>query len=147
MPAADFTRTGASTLVMWVRVAVAPALTFEATAAKNLPPNDASYGMSIGSDLHASYYTSMANAVGSSVLSLQTWHHLAMTWDGASTVTGYLDGAVDHTYATTGFAVDKATPFVIGDVNGSNFLTGDLDELAYYDRALSAAEVTALAHP
>jgi hypothetical protein len=145
-PAADFTRSGPATLAMWVRIAAAPA-SFEATAAKNLPPDDASYGMSIGSDLLASYYTSGANAVGNTPLSLDAWHHLAMTWDGTSTVIGYLDGQVDLQYTTSGFPLDGTAPFVVGDVNGSNDLVGDLDELAYYVRALSPNEISLLANP
>ncbi len=142
----DFTRHGASTLAMWVRVDSTPT-DFYATAAKNLPPDDASYGMSVGSDLRAAYYTSMAtDQIGNTPLTMGAWHHLAMTWDGSSTVLGYLDGTLDDDYSTTGFGLTSA-PFVIGDVNGGDDLVGDLDELVYYDRALSAAEVAALANP
>jgi hypothetical protein len=144
-PDADFTRTGPSTLAMWVRIGTAPA-TYEATIAKNLPPKDASYGMSIGSDLRTTYYTSGSKNVGSAVVSLGDWHQYTMTWDGSSTVAGYYDGVLDDQYTTTGFDV-ATTPLSIGAVNGSNNTSGDIDELAYYDRVLSQSEISALANP
>jgi hypothetical protein len=83
---------------------------------------------------------------GSATLSTSAWHHLAITWDG-QTVTGYLDGQPSTSNAGTALTIDPSMPLSIGMQGGLDGLVGDLDELAYYNRALSPAEVSALANP
>jgi hypothetical protein len=74
------------------------------------------------------------------------WHHLAGTWDG-TTKRLYIDGrqvaAVDATVQYDGHAV-----YLGGDQNTGNevlFWDGLLDDLRIYNRALSEAELAALA--
>lgn len=70
------------------------------------------------------------------------WHHVAVTWDGASKRL-YIDGALDGTMTAT--PVDSNLPFVIGaDVdNGAvtNRMLGTLDDLRFYNRTLTDADV------
>ncbi len=148
-PASAF-RPGAAgfTLATWVNVITPPddVVLFYALVAKGLPPDDASFGLSVtGSPLHASYYTSHHQADGSAPLALGTWHHVAMTWTPAS-VTGYVDGVQDVQQASGPLVFDD-TPLTIGRNNDANGLVGFFDELVYYDRALSATEVAALVTP
>lgn len=149
-PAIDFHPGPAGfTLATWVNVSTPPTApqTFYALVAKGLPPDDASFGLSVtGSPLHASYYTSQHQSNGTAPLAVGTWHHVAMTWTPTA-VTGYLDGVQDAQQASLPLVFDDAAPLTIGVDNDANGLVGLLDELAYYDRPLSATEIAALAAP
>jgi len=78
-----------------------------------------------------------------------SWHHLVQVWDGAEKrLRGYVDGmevynATDETmtsnlYVPEGFFVGR------DQLGNTRPLGGFVDELALYDRALSAAEVLEL---
>jgi subtilisin-like proprotein convertase family protein len=71
------------------------------------------------------------------------WHHLAMTKSGTSVIF-YVDGvAYPTTYSTT---FTFGTPVAIGargDTLGNSFW-GRIDELAFFNRALSAAEIQSI---
>jgi len=77
------------------------------------------------------------------------WRHVVMTYNGpGGRVAAYVDGAfVGERTGITG-APDPASdtsPFRLGMRGDSTYpLNGDLDEVAYYGRALTAAEVAAL---
>jgi hypothetical protein len=80
------------------------------------------------------------------VLSVGTWQHLAMTFDG-TTLTGYLNGAplasnpsVGASFNLAGVALSLAQSQI-----GENFFNGLLDDVRVYDRPLTSAEVAALA--
>jgi LruC domain-containing protein len=101
--------------------------------------------------LHMAFAGGDRALTGPSVLSLNTWHHLAATFDGA-TVRLFVDGAEVAALASTlPIAYDSGNvPLVIGDDINSGSLSnirwrGAVDEVALYDRALSAAELAALA--
>ncbi len=79
-----------------------------------------------------------ANVLGGAPLSLGVWHHLAFTWDG-TTKTVYQDGAFVDSSVT---GIDISTMGMsVGSINGG------IDEVTFYDRALTAAEVALLAMP
>ncbi len=82
-------------------------------------------------------------------LPLNAWSHLAVTYDGA-VITGYVNGVSVGTVAATGAlrAANPTTNLLIGNepqegsLQGAGFpWPGMLDEVAVYDRALTAAEV------
>jgi hypothetical protein len=78
-------------------------------------------------------------------LSLATWHHVAATYDGAS-ANIYIDGILDASKVATGaVANDTGAVWFAHSFFDITFLQGDLDELRWYSRALSAMEVAALA--
>jgi hypothetical protein len=97
-------------------------------------------------------------ATSPTAISLGSWHHIAFSADGAQ-LRLYVDGqqvaSVDYTgpvnvdpntpWISIGQRVvnDTNTPPVVPDANTS-VLFGGLDELALWDRALTASEVTAL---
>lgn len=76
------------------------------------------------------------------------WHHLTGTWDGQF-VNVYLDGALMQSSDSFGGNVDYQTYFlngdlIIGDVWGTQgpwHFPGDIDEVKYFDRALTAEDV------
>ena len=78
------------------------------------------------------------------------WHHIVSVGDGQS-VTIYLDGkpvvsggtAITDTYGTSTFPVNIGGGGIFDATD--NWFTGDVDEIAIYQRALSAAEVVGLA--
>jgi hypothetical protein len=76
------------------------------------------------------------------------WTHLAVTDDGAGTVRLFLNGAPITTNAAPG-AGKPATapaPTSLGRAGSypGQYVNGQLDEVAMYNRALSASEVLAL---
>jgi hypothetical protein len=72
------------------------------------------------------------------------WHHMAYTFDGRVNRL-YLDG-VERAMTTTAPNTGPATEVRLGAIhnNAENF-AGDLDDVRFYSRALSANEVRALA--
>ncbi len=83
-------------------------------------------------------------ATASPALALNTWTHVATTYDGA-TVRVYVGGVQVATRAVTGALQNGTGPLRIGG-NGvwpGEFFSGRIDEVRVYSRALSAAEVAA----
>jgi hypothetical protein len=79
--------------------------------------------------------------VGKSAVGLRQWRHLAVVSDGPS-VKVYLDGQVE--VHAEGPMPDLAMPrelFMAGRGDGAASWEGKLDEVAVYDRALSAEEI------
>ena len=86
-----------------------------------------------------------------SVLSLQTWTHLLLTWDGTMASSGvnlYKNGVLETRDITTEGATansDASNNLTIGsDASAGNYFDGTIDEVRVYNRALSAAEITQL---
>ncbi len=89
-------------------------------------------------------------------LKLRTWQHVAVCYkyvaNGTSVLQLYVDGKLQQSDNTAvGPAIQTALPFEIGHVKWSSayekFLFGRIDELRWYDRALTAQEVAELANP
>jgi|HubBroStandDraft_2_1064218.scaffolds.fasta_scaffold201031_1 hypothetical protein len=80
---------------------------------------------------------------------LQTWVHLAGTYDG-SQMRLYVNGAEVNSEAVSGPFASETNPVVLsGNGNGaaktvSEFVPGELDEVMLYRRALSADEIAQL---
>lgn len=70
------------------------------------------------------------------------WHHIAGTWDG-EVISVYTDGDLSVSVDCGSGPLDKNSKSVyIGARNGSErFLTGVVDEVRIYDRALSESEI------
>jgi hypothetical protein len=81
---------------------------------------------------------------------MNTWIHLAGTWDGA-TARLYVSGSEIANQALTGTIAHDMTPVILGgngnDASGvpTELFPGRLDELMLFSRALSAYEVAQLA--
>jgi hypothetical protein len=65
------------------------------------------------------------------------WHHLVAVWDGTAKI--YID-AVDTSYLSNGSAYISGTNKIGGGYYGG--MTGDIDEVAIYDTALTQEQIT-----
>ncbi|MFA5808810.1 MAG: DUF2341 domain-containing protein, partial [Thermoleophilia bacterium] len=72
------------------------------------------------------------------------WHHIVGT-KTSTQVKIYIDGALKSTGNHSLGTISKAIPVCIGRMsnNATNYMTGAIDEVRVYGRALSAGEVTA----
>jgi PKD repeat protein len=78
---------------------------------------------------------------GPSALPLNTWSHLAGTYDGA-TLSLYVNGVVVSSQAFSGRIQTSSSPLRIGGNSVWNeYFKGRIDEVRIYNRALSAAEI------
>jgi hypothetical protein len=131
----------------WVKLDAQPSEAFGALACKVIDSTDASFCLSVRTNGKPTYYTAGNNtAEGAASVTVGTWHHLAVTWDGA-TKRGYLDGTP---YAIQAIAAIAATtgPFAIGAFQLTTFrVPGAIDDVVYYTRALTPNEVAQLAAP
>jgi hypothetical protein len=143
LPTAPFT------IAAWVRVDSAPSAVGNSVVVAKQITVDMSYAISVTPSLRAAYYSSSAAPLnGTGALALGTWHHLALTWDGA-TKRGYLDGVVEATAPIGSISAAPAGPLEIG--NRSTFnplpLVGAIDDIVFYQRTLGAVELAQLATP
>ena len=106
-------------------------------------------GMVVGgtSQLQVGFYTgSTWRYIQGAALSLNTWHHIAGTWDGTN-LRLYADGAQVASGTPASGPVAGMNGLVLGrrwDTAGSApYLPGRLDEVAIYDAALSATRILA----
>jgi hypothetical protein len=85
---------------------------------------------------------------GAAPLALNTWTHLAVTYDG-SVLNMYVNGQLVATRAQSGSIVTSSSPLRIGgnSVFGEYFV-GLIDDVRVYNRALTASEIqTDMASP
>ncbi|MGE0267765.1 MAG: LamG-like jellyroll fold domain-containing protein [Candidatus Omnitrophota bacterium] len=94
------------------------------------------------------YFTSTAGAFQgpfSVTPTLGQWNHVAFTYDGAN-VRGYLNGVNTSTTPETDQIIQRGRDLLFGVDGGlSQPFNGSMDELRIYNRALSTAEIQALA--
>ncbi len=79
-------------------------------------------------------------AIAPSAIELNTWTHLAATYDG-SVLKLYVNGTVVASNTTTGSLPSQSGPVWIGKAPSYGVFQGRVDEVRIYDRALSANEV------
>ena len=88
-------------------------------------------------------------------VSLNEWHHLALTYDGSGRASGvalYLDGELQQVEvlrdSLTG-TIRTGRPLLLGRRHAKGMFDGQMDEVRIYDRNLTASEVEQLAvhHP
>ena len=91
------------------------------------------------------YQLNTSDITSGSAISVDEWHHIVGTYDG-TTQKLYIDGSLVSS-ATTSQTISTTTNAKIGSRNFSdraNEFAGKIDELAIFDRALTADEVTAI---
>lgn len=83
---------------------------------------------------------------GTTTLPLNTWVHVAGTWDGA-TVRLYVNGVSNMTPAARAAPIgtDARDVYLGGRIGATDITTGTVDDVRFYNRALTAAEVAAIA--
>jgi hypothetical protein len=105
-----------------------------------------------GSTVYGHLWQVNGNTPLSSTVSLNAWHHLAITYSPGSAPSErfYVDGVqvatANGAYSASG-ASDTLTTYIPGSkpTGVNSVLNGKIDELRAYNRVLSAAEVSALA--
>jgi len=82
---------------------------------------------------------------GNAFLPLNTWSHIALTFDGSS-VKVYKNGALTRQLAVAGALPVSDGPVRIGGRDNPSFAhwTGSIDEVSIYGRALSSNEIQAI---
>ncbi len=123
-------------LIIWSNIASPYALLVNSSNQPEIRVNWGSVAGESGNITHAA----------SGTLALNTWRHVAVTYDG-STVKFYLDGVEDsNTLAsavTIGISSDKMQ---LGGDDGTSYdLTGSMHDARIYNRALSQDEISELA--
>ena len=108
-------------------------------------PGDIVYGLyahtSAGIPVGQSSIGGYEEVFGDSALPLDTWSHLAMTYDGA-TQRLYVGGLLAATRTVSGaMSASKGALKIGGNAIWGEWFHGVIDEVRVYDRALSAAEV------
>jgi glucose/arabinose dehydrogenase/chitodextrinase len=84
---------------------------------------------------------SYGEAYGSSTLVLNTWTHVAGTYDG-TTLRLYVNGVQVASKAQTGSLATSSNPFTIGgDAIYGQYFAGRIDEVRVYASALTAAQI------
>lgn len=85
--------------------------------------------------------TNGASLTGNTTISLNTWYHIAATYDG-SNMTLYVNGKYDGSKAYANGIYDSTDPLLIGDGDaGSWYFNGAIDEAKLYNYALTADEI------
>ena len=82
-----------------------------------------------------------AGATGTTALPLNTWTHVAATYD-ATTIRFYVNGTQVATQARTGAITTSTNVLRIGGSAFGSYFSGLIDEVRVYNRALTAAEIT-----
>ncbi|HEY6503024.1 MAG TPA: Ig-like domain-containing protein [Chitinophagaceae bacterium] len=79
---------------------------------------------------------------GTTKLTLNTWTHIASTYDG-TTMRLYINGVQVSTFATTGNITVTTDPLRIGGTTAltAQYFAGLIDEVRIYNRALTQAEI------
>ena len=138
------------TIALWVNTRSRPTEEYDCFAGKPVGPsannNYALCALQNGAVLYHSGTTIVTDNLEGSTVPLNTWTHLAMTWDGVSK-RGYIDGVLD---GVRDVGVDTDVhPITIGaDENGGvpfYGVDGLLDDLFVFDRALSQSEIAMIA--
>ena len=81
------------------------------------------------------------NAAGTTVLALNTWTHLATTYDGAA-LRLYVNGVLAKSRTLSGSIIASTGPLDIGsDAVWGEYFAGLIDDVRVYNRALSQTEI------
>jgi len=104
----------------------------------------ANYQSWVGSDRIFDYYNGVAVVSADTPISLgDEWVFLTTTHDGKNTVSFYIDGSFDSEKAQP-VGEPNNFPLLVGQDGVGNFGAGAIDEVAIFNRALTAEEIKKL---
>ncbi len=106
-------------------------------------------GGSVGTHLINAWSGNALKVVSTEKLKPDSWQHVAIVYDGSKKAAGvkiYLDGKVaknkvEADKLTGTVTPEKNIPFKLGSRNKGSNLTGEVDEIRIYHRALTEAEI------
>ena len=92
-------------------------------------------------------YGSSASSDTDAPISLNQWHHVVWTYDNTNAKV-YVDGSLKNTTSLSGQAITNTDNLYIGALNNNgssvNYWKGFINDVAIWDSALTANEITAL---
>lgn len=133
------------TVSAWARLDATPTTAYADIVCKQQGGVDTSYCLTIRQNLKPDFYTvGIHDLDAPQAIAVGVWHHYAMTWDG-STKRGYVDG-VQAATAPIGSIASDAGVFLLGSAQTTPtyLLNGAIDDVFFYDRALTATEIRQL---
>ncbi len=150
---------GTYTLAAWIKTALSPLSPRGAILAKMRDGGSyQGYDIKINPDgtiwphLISSWSSNAIRVHGSTAINDGSWHHVIVTYDGSNSASGfsiYIDGKPETLTIThdslSGSTLSDAN-FTIGSRDGGEYLNGKIDEVAIYNRALSAEEIQVNMH-
>lgn len=105
-----------------------------------------SYGFFIEPDATLSFEVStgpgnnLVCCVGNVKMEIGEWYHIFGSYDGKS-VKAYVDGKLEGEMpGANAVHITEDLPFTIGSRNGQNFFGGAVDEVAFWDEAITVEE-------
>ena len=155
VPNAALNNLPAGTIDMWINPSANTSAGFGFSSVWFAKQHDfvntyAVFGLVSTSDSRVKFH--LRNAVpevtGTTPLALNTWHHVAATWDGAS-IKVYVDGVKEGEVASSATLPSDlggitAIGALIGSGGGFSFFTGSIDEVEIFNRALTVKEIRAI---
>ncbi len=143
LPALNFT--SQMSVELWVRIDAAPPWAKLRLARKDGTPGTG-FGLYLNDNTGQARleigHGAVATAVGGPDLRDGQFHHVAGTYDTTNGLRVYADGVL--VASTPGAGPMLTNPWAFQVADGNNF-TGLIDEVSLYDRALTAAEIAAIA--
>lgn len=97
--------------------------------------------------------TAFEASFGGAVLPLNTWRHVAVTFDRNGVATGYVNGVAEPTTRSiaslSGLTFDSTNIVTVGSRSQGSvgFFTGRIDDVRYYNSVLSPGDIQILANP
>ena len=134
---------GAFTMSAWIKITAYDQ--FDSICGKGTKFDSAtdSYLMDIvnGKIRYFIYTTSYSGPTGATTVVDNSWHYVAMVYDGQN-LTGYVDGKVDLSpLAKTGNVQQVSNNFYIGSMGTSYQTAGYIDDVKLYNYARTAAQI------
>lgn len=140
----------ALTIAGWVNITQAPATGHEYYVISKYGGNFDGYILRVGSTMVPSFSLArmpnvQSHATAATAIPLNTWVHLAATYDG-TTSSIYVNGVLQGSTGFTGGYTGATVPLAMGAASwfSGAFTKGLMDGVELYSRAVSASQVNAL---
>jgi hypothetical protein len=106
-------------------------------------PTSAMYGMEAQGNTLMNYWDGVNHIATSTVDFSGTWHHMAVVVTSGTIAHSYFDGALVGSDTNGDNSARVCTAIMIGASNYGDHFPGAIDNLRFWGRALTAAEITA----
>jgi hypothetical protein len=142
-PNLNFASNSAITIDLWAfRTGASPRFHFIGKRVGCFPPLDFNYQMASDETNGLSFNSSSGGVFTGVQMPVNTWMHLAASFDGTN-YRFYINGQLIKTTAGT-FGPTNSAPLEIGKSGTCEVFAGLIDEVEIYNRALSASEIAAI---